>query len=416
MKKKIILLCVYVFFISNIICQVAINNCGTYSHSIADLDLDWTSKGLLIPRMTTSQRNSINSPAHSLLIFNTTTNCFEWWDNSSSQWISMSCGCNLPTTPTATSATNIQATSFSANWNASTGATGYYLDVATNASFTTFVSGYNNLNVGNITTYTVSGLTCNTTYYYRVRAYNTCGTTANSNTITVTTSACNPTCTAGGITQTWLGSNSDVGNMINGSNEQNNNTQVEKYCYNNLPANCTSYGGLYQWAEAMQFDYTYNNANASPDYTCDPCYGSGRQGICPAGYHIPTDLEWSRYEWCVETTIAPVGSTSLSTFQNTIGWRGDNSTAGPGYKMKHNSLWNGSNVSGFGALAGGYRIYDGSGFSFGTSNGFYWTTVERSSSPNDQALMRQFAGTENRIERHESNYKRHGMTVRCLQN
>ncbi|MCX7862849.1 MAG: hypothetical protein N2449_07620, partial [Bacteroidales bacterium] len=93
MKKKIILLCVYVFFISNIICQVAINNSGTSPHSSAALDLDWTSKGLLIPRMTTSQRNSISSPAHSLLIFNTTTNCFEWWDNSSSQWISMSCGC-----------------------------------------------------------------------------------------------------------------------------------------------------------------------------------------------------------------------------------------------------------------------------------------------------------------------------------
>jgi len=79
--------------------------------------------------------------------------------------------------------------SFSANWSASSGATGYRLDVSTSSVFTTFLSGYNNLDVGNVTTYGVTGLSASSTYYYRVRAYNTVGTSASSGTITATTTA-----------------------------------------------------------------------------------------------------------------------------------------------------------------------------------------------------------------------------------
>jgi len=92
-----------------------------------------------------------------------------------------------PVAPTANPATSIVQTSFTANWNTSTTATGYRLDVATNIGFTTFVAGYNDKDVSSITTYSVTGLSANTTYFYRVRAYNTGGTSPNSGVITTTT-------------------------------------------------------------------------------------------------------------------------------------------------------------------------------------------------------------------------------------
>jgi phosphodiesterase/alkaline phosphatase D-like protein len=67
------------------------------------------------------------------------------------------------------------------------GATGYRLDVSPNSSFSTYVPGYQNLNVGNATSRGVTGLNARTTYYYRVRAYNGAGTSGNSNIVNVRT-------------------------------------------------------------------------------------------------------------------------------------------------------------------------------------------------------------------------------------
>ncbi|MCX6174235.1 MAG: fibronectin type III domain-containing protein [Ignavibacteriales bacterium] len=102
----------------------------------------------------------------------------------------------LPGTPTTTTATSLAATSFSANWDASTGATGYSLDVATDVGFTSFVAGFNNKDVSNVTTYSVTSLAGGTNYYYRVRAYNGSGASGNSGTITLLTLPSSPTATA----------------------------------------------------------------------------------------------------------------------------------------------------------------------------------------------------------------------------
>lgn len=98
----------------------------------------------------------------------------------------------IPDPPVATAGSGIGCTGFTANWNSSTGATSYELDVSTNSSFSTFVPGYNDLNVGNVTSYGVTGLTAGTVYYYRVRAGNSYGTSENSNTITCSTSPAAP--------------------------------------------------------------------------------------------------------------------------------------------------------------------------------------------------------------------------------
>jgi hypothetical protein len=94
-----------------------------------------------------------------------------------------------PRAPKAANATHVTATSFTAKWHSVSGATGYRLDVATDASFVNYVPGYQDLDVGNITSRNVTGLTPNTNYYYRLRAYNGNGTSPNSNVINVKTKA-----------------------------------------------------------------------------------------------------------------------------------------------------------------------------------------------------------------------------------
>jgi uncharacterized protein (TIGR02145 family) len=76
--------------------------------------------------------------------------------------------------------------------------------------------------------------------------------------------------------QCWLASNLNYGTIIASSQDQRDNCIWEKYCYSDNPANCTSFGGLYQWDELMQYDDT-----------------PGDQGFCPLAWHIPTEAEWN---------------------------------------------------------------------------------------------------------------------------
>ncbi len=76
-------------------------------------------------------------------------------------------------------------------------------------------------------------------------------------------------------TQCWMQKNLDYGSAISAVNHQKDNCLAEKYCYNDIASNCSLYGGLYQWDEMMQFMDT-----------------PAQQGLCPAGWHIPTQAEW----------------------------------------------------------------------------------------------------------------------------
>jgi hypothetical protein len=85
-------------------------------------------------------------------------------------------GCTTPGTPTGANTTNITCTSFRANWNAVAPAPSRYeVQVSTNAGFTAIVVGYNFVSAGTSLFLNVTGLTPNTTYYWRVRAFNTGG-------------------------------------------------------------------------------------------------------------------------------------------------------------------------------------------------------------------------------------------------
>ena len=73
-------------------------------------------------------------------------------------------------------------------------------------------------------------------------------------------------------TQEWMTDNLNVGTMIPSTQSPSNNNVIEKYCYNNDEANCTTYGGLYTWDEMMKWATT-------------------QKGICPDGFHVPTDAD-----------------------------------------------------------------------------------------------------------------------------
>jgi hypothetical protein len=80
--------------------------------------------------------------------------------------------CPVFAAPTALNETNVTFSSFTANWSSVGGAAGYRLDVSTSKFFTTYVLGYQNLDVGNTTHYNLAELNANTHHYYRLRAYN----------------------------------------------------------------------------------------------------------------------------------------------------------------------------------------------------------------------------------------------------
>ncbi len=148
----------------------------------------------------------------------------------------------------------------------------------------------------------------------------------------------------------------------------------------------TTYGRLYNWVTAM------TNASSS---TSNP---SGIQGVCPSGWHLPSDPEWNEMEMALGMSAADTALT---------GWRGTH-----GSDMKSTTDWNsggaGTNTSGFNAFPSGV-YYSGSYFTLGTS-AYFWSTTE--SSPNN-AMARHLNSANTEVTR--DNYvKSYGFPCRCV--
>jgi len=188
--------------------------------------------------------------------------------------------------------------------------------------------------------------------------------------------------------QCWMAENLNIGTRINGSVDQTNNSTIEKYCYGDDPANCDTYGGLYQWDEMMQYVTT-----------------PATQGICPTGWHIPTDDEFKTMEMHL--------GMSASEADNT-GWRGNNE----GSKLASNaSLWDDGNlesnpdfgISGFDFLPGGLREQPSGSFGSKGGGGFMWLSSESGTN----AWRRYINHTLPQIFRSDYN-KTYGLSVRCI--
>ena len=192
-------------------------------------------------------------------------------------------------------------------------------------------------------------------------------------------------------TQTWMAENLNFGTMINSTTSTDNQTDndiIEKYCYSNDGANCTTYGGLYQWDEMMQYVTT-----------------EGTQGVCPTGWHLPTDTEWKTLEMELGMTQSQADGT---------GKRGTDQ----GSQLAGNEpLWTNGNLdqngafgsSGFTALPGGDRFTSGS-FVNQSIDAYFWSSSESGGN----AWFRDLIYYSPKVYRYDFS-KSLGFSVRCVQ-
>ncbi|TSA29402.1 MAG: hypothetical protein D4R67_02035 [Bacteroidetes bacterium] len=237
---------------------------------------------------------------------------------------------------------------------------------------------------------TLTGLTPNTTYYMRAYATNSKGTGyGNEKTFstlpetpgTVSDIDGNVYHTVAIGSQVWLKENLKVTRyrkgetvyFVSGDSEW---STMEKgaYCnYDKNPTHGETYGHLYNWYAA-----------------------SGLEGICPEGWHVPTDTEW----------------------QELIDFLGGDATAGGKLKATGtledgNGLWSkpndkATNESGFSAIPGGYRNTNGS-FSQLSYNARFWSSSENLTN----AWYRDLSYKYGDVERN-SGTKTDGYSIRCI--
>jgi uncharacterized protein (TIGR02145 family) len=173
-------------------------------------------------------------------------------------------------------------------------------------------------------------------------------------------------------TQCWMASNLNVGVRIIGAGTQTNNSTIEKYCYADTDANCTTDGGLYLWDEAMGYSTT-----------------EGARGICPTGWHVPTDAQQYALENYLQTTTCSATRTN---------WGCDPA----GTKLKTGG------TSGMNFPLAGYRVTDGSFLGRTT-----YATIWSSSQSGDTAWSRHLDSANATVNRNP-NSKAYGFSVRCL--
>jgi uncharacterized protein (TIGR02145 family) len=201
--------------------------------------------------------------------------------------------------------------------------------------------------------------------------------------------------------QCWMAENLKTIHYSDGSSAKQvkDKTSWEKlicsdksYCYYNFNAQGDSgvYGALYTWAAA-----TNNSSEGSSDSILV-------QGICPVGWHIPSDKEWQKLEVFLGMTV----SESLENY-----WRGTNQ----GIKLRDvcsglfGYAYHPEIECGFRALPGGYFEYPGYFRGRGYEACFWTSTVTSQCGVMGRELNREIGGIYRTGES-----KRSGLSLRCI--
>jgi len=124
--------------------------------------------------------------------------------------------------------------------------------------------------------------------------------------------------------------------------------------------NCAIYGRLYNWAMAMALPDSCNSK------ICSGLINAKHKGICPSGWHIPSNVDWNILmkfvnPSCSDNSECDEAGTKLKAKD---GWN-----TGSGYKA-------GTDNYGFSALPGGYGDYFDGGFNLAGNYGFWWCASE----------------------------------------
>ena len=132
---------------------------------------------------------------------------------------------------------------------------------------------------------------------------------------------------------------------------------------------------------------------------------SDSRNICPAGWHVPSDEEWSLFI----SFYDPASNPSISPESQTVGGK---------MKSKGTLYWSSPNVganntSGFSGLPGGFRYFDGS-FNFFGETGYWWSSTSNGVS---EAFNRNINVGSSVVGRATNgDDKRNGFSVRCVRN
>jgi len=182
---------------------------------------------------------------------------------------------------------------------------------------------------------------------------------------------------------TIMAENLNIGEMVLGEDDQNNDTKIERYCYNNDTTKCDEFGGLYQWAEMMQLP---SRCNAE---SCADLIQINHQGICPDGWRLMTYDDFY-IAWHAET--------------NEYGIKGTRSAYGFG----------GNNYSGLSLTGAGLRRAEGK-FN-GLKDGAYWLFPEEFEKKKNTHAYAGFVSAldDYAPSRNTNDSKMIGISVRCV--